>query len=63
MPSKIEDILRGRVFVFDITKGFLLAALALVTIPALMISTGINYTEIDINELVWKLLSSQAPQK
>jgi hypothetical protein len=63
MPSKIEDILRGRVFVFDITKGFLLAALALVTIPALMISTGINYTEIDINELVWKFLSSQTPQK
>ena len=37
MPSIIEDILRGRVFVFDITQGFLLAALALVTIPALMI--------------------------
>lgn len=37
MPSKIEDILKGRVFVFDITQGFLLAALALVTIPALMI--------------------------
>ena len=38
MPHKIEDILRGRVFVFDITQGFLLAALASVTIPALMIS-------------------------
>jgi hypothetical protein len=37
MPGKIEDILKGRVFVFDITQGFLLAALALVTIPALMI--------------------------
>ncbi len=37
MPSKIEDIQTGRVFVFDITKGFLLAALASVTIPALMI--------------------------
>jgi hypothetical protein len=37
MPGIIEDILRGRVFVFDITQGFLLAALALVTIPALMI--------------------------
>jgi len=37
MPSKIEDILKGRVFVFDISQGFLLAALALVTIPALMI--------------------------
>ena len=37
MPSQIEDILRGRVFKFDITHGFLLAALASVTIPALMI--------------------------
>jgi Family of unknown function (DUF6326) len=37
MPSKIEEIQTGRVFVFDITQGFLLAALALVTIPALMI--------------------------
>ncbi len=37
MPSKIEDIQTGRVFVFDITQGFLLAALASVTIPALMI--------------------------
>ncbi|RDB07335.1 DUF6326 family protein [Runella aurantiaca] len=37
MPSKIENILKGRVFVFDITQGFLLAALASVTIPALMI--------------------------
>jgi hypothetical protein len=37
MPGKIEDILKGKVFVFDITQGFLLAALASVTIPALMI--------------------------
>lgn len=37
MPGKIEDILTGRVFKFDITQGFLLAALASVTIPALMI--------------------------
>jgi Family of unknown function (DUF6326) len=37
MPNKIKDILAGRVFVFDITQGFLLAALASVTIPALMI--------------------------
>ncbi|WP_138989391.1 DUF6326 family protein [Larkinella sp. C7] len=37
MPGKIEDILKGRVFEFDITQGFLLAALSLVTIPALMI--------------------------
>ena len=37
MPSKIEDIQTGRVFEFDITQGFLLAALASVTIPTLMI--------------------------
>jgi len=37
MPGKLADIQTGRVFVFDITQGFLLAALASVTIPALMI--------------------------
>jgi hypothetical protein len=37
MPGKIEDILKGIVFKFDITQGFLLAALASMTIPALMI--------------------------
>ena len=37
MPGSIEDILAGKVFTFDITQVFLLVALALVTIPALMI--------------------------
>lgn len=37
MPSKIEDIQKRRVFEFEITQGFVLAALAAVTIPALMI--------------------------
>lgn len=37
MPGKIEDILTGRVFVFDISQAFLLVVLATVTIPALMI--------------------------
>jgi len=37
MPGSLEDIMKGRVFVFDITQGFLLAALAMVAIPALMI--------------------------
>ncbi len=37
MPGVIEGILKKRVFVFDITQGFLLVALTLVTIPALMI--------------------------
>jgi hypothetical protein len=37
MPGKMDNILKGTVFVFDITQGFLLAALTSVTIPALMI--------------------------
>lgn len=37
MPDKIAEIQKGSVFVFDITQGFLLAALTSVTIPALMI--------------------------
>ena len=37
MPGKIDHILKGKVFVFDITQGFLLAALVSITIPALMI--------------------------
>ena len=37
MPSKIDDILKGKVFVFDITQGFIFIALALASIPILMI--------------------------
>lgn len=37
MPTQMEDILKGRVFVFDITQAFLLVAFASMTIPALMI--------------------------
>lgn len=37
MPSKIENILKGKVFVFDITPGFIMTALSLSTIPMLMI--------------------------
>ncbi len=37
MPGSIEDLLSGKVFVFEITQAFLLAGLASVTIPALMI--------------------------
>lgn len=37
MPNSIEDILKGKVFVFEITQVFLVVALAIVTIPALMI--------------------------
>lgn len=35
--GSIEDILAGKVFEFDITQVFLLTALVLTTIPALMI--------------------------
>ena len=37
MPGALEDILAGQVFVLEITQAFLLAALASMTIPALMI--------------------------
>ncbi len=37
MPGKIEDILNGRVFTFDITQGFIFIALFLAIIPMLMI--------------------------
>lgn len=37
MPGAIEDILAGKAFVFDITQGFLLAAMIGVIIPTLMI--------------------------
>lgn len=37
MPHKIEDILKGKVFVFDISQVFLLVVLVLVTVPVLMI--------------------------
>jgi hypothetical protein len=37
MPGKIEDILNGVVFEFDISRTFLITALVSVSIPALMI--------------------------
>ncbi len=37
MPGSIEDILAGKVFVFDITYIFLMIAMTFVTIPAVMI--------------------------
>jgi hypothetical protein len=37
MPGKIENILKGKIFVFDITQEFILIALGLSTIPMLMI--------------------------
>lgn len=37
MPGTIQDILAGKVFVFDISAVFLLVAMIFVTIPTLMI--------------------------
>ena len=37
MPNSLNDILAGRVFVFDISQLFLVAALVMVGLPALMI--------------------------
>ncbi len=42
MPGSIEDLLSGKVFVFEITQAFLLAGLASVTIPALMIFLSVG---------------------
>jgi hypothetical protein len=41
MPGKIQGILAGKVFVFDITQGFLFGALVSMSIPALMIFLSI----------------------
>lgn len=41
MPGSLEDMLAGRVFVFDVSQWFLLASLASVTIPTLMIFLSI----------------------
>jgi hypothetical protein len=37
MPGTLQDMLAGKVFVFEITQGFLLITLALMAIPALII--------------------------
>ncbi len=42
MPGSIEDLLSGKIFVFEITQVFLLAGLASVTIPALMIFLSVG---------------------
>jgi hypothetical protein len=36
MPGKVQDILDGKVFTFDITQGFIFTALFLASIPMLM---------------------------
>jgi hypothetical protein len=42
MPGSLEDILAGKVFVFDITQVFLLVALTFAIIPALMIFLSVS---------------------
>jgi Family of unknown function (DUF6326) len=37
MPGSLKDIIAGKMFVFDITQVSLLAGLATITVPALMI--------------------------
>lgn len=41
MPGSLQDMLAGKVFVFDISQAFLLIVLAAVTIPVLMIFLSI----------------------
>jgi hypothetical protein len=42
MPGVIEDILAGKVFVFDITQEFVLGGLISVSIPALMVFLSVT---------------------
>jgi hypothetical protein len=44
MPGSLEQMIAGKVFVFDITQGFLLIGLVSVTIPALMIFLSVSLT-------------------
>ena len=37
MPGKLEDMLAGKVFTFDVSQGFLLITMILVAIPTFMI--------------------------
>lgn len=57
MPGKIAAIQSGRVFVFDITQGFLLIALGLVGLPALMIFLSVALPA-KINRLVNMMIAS-----
>lgn len=44
MPGSLNDMLAGKVFIFDISQLFLLTGLASVTIPALMIFLSTTLT-------------------
>jgi hypothetical protein len=41
MPGMLPDLLRNRVHVFEVGPGFLMAALSMVSIPALMICLSV----------------------
>ena len=45
MPGKLEEVQLGKMFVYDITQVSLLAGLATITIPALMISLSAALSE------------------
>jgi hypothetical protein len=42
MPGSLEDMMSGRVFEFEVTQAFLIAALVSVAIPALMIFLSVG---------------------
>ena|ERR1700741_4672867 len=57
MPGTLQDLLAGKVFVFEITQAFLLAVLITVTIPALMIFLSVGLTA-KINRLLNIIIAS-----
>ena len=57
MPSKMLEIQTGWVFKFDITQGFLLAAMISVSIPALMIFLSVALPA-KLNRLVNIIIAS-----
>jgi hypothetical protein len=42
MPNKLAEIMNGKVYVFEITQGFVFIALLLATIPMLMIFLSLS---------------------
>jgi len=42
MPGAISEIISGRVFLFEISQGFVLASLVSVSVPALMIFLSVS---------------------
>ena len=57
MPGKLDGILNGIVFKFEITPGFLMTALASVSIPALMIFLSVTLPA-RLNRLINIILAS-----